>query len=345
MKSKLLVSLLTLSLLPAQLCATIVNLEVWQRPNGSRIIVLGDDSAQCPAEKQQAIDCINYLKSLTNPYLLRVRDAASKFASEISNANIPHDVVTFVPDNLNDGDINITPLAHQFLTKARLYEPIPTKLSIRYNALLASFEAHTNALRPIELVPSNPDDFCLQCNPHVCLPSTINPMLDIAQSLFTYMLASRLEHKAAKQSFVLLESSMMNALAQPLQTLGYTRIATFGTFTQEAANALYLQKWETKQALQAQNDNGTCSCCSEEENLTDDLLMEEVMNHFALNLKDIFNHWTPAAKMHTAPHYAPWPYHTNQAPSMTPTEYRAWSKGYDMDMRNENLPIRGFGFN
>jgi hypothetical protein len=43
-------------------------------------------------------------------------------------------------------------------------------------------------------------------------------------------------------------------------------------------------------------------------------------------------------------HDTMWPSNTTNN-SMTPTEYRQWSKQYDRDMRNENLPISGFGSN
>lgn len=346
MKTNLLVSFLALSCLSAQLCATVVRAQVWQRPNGTHAIILGDDIEECPAEKQQILACADYLKRLKNSYVLKVTHLSSEFAQEISSAGIPHDLITFVPD-LDCGDINITPLAKKFLADAQqLQETIPAKLKDDYNTLLASLEAHIKALRPIESVPSNPDDCCTECNPDLCPSSTLDPMFDLAQSIFSCMLASRLEHKAANESCVLLDSSMMNSLAQALAKLGYTRTASYGTFTPEAAHAMYMQKWDAQQAAHAQDCNE--ACCSEDGDLNEDPIMEEVMNHFALNLNDIFKRWMPSAPIHTAPHYIPWPHHTNptpHTPSMTPTEYRQWSKGYDRDMRNENLPIRGFGFN
>ena len=350
MKSKLLLSLLALSCLPAQLCATIVRAEIWQRPNGTRIIILGDDIEECPAEQQQVIDCTNYLKSLKNSYVLKLTDLSSQFAQQISSAGIPHDVITFVPD-LDCCDINITPLAKEFLADAQqLQATIPAKLKDHYNTLLASFQAHINALRSIESVPSNPDDYCTQCNPDLCLPSTMDPMFDLAQSIFSYMLASRLEHKAANESCLLLDSSMMNALAQALPNLGYKRVANFGTFTPEAAEAMFMEKWFALIAAHSQDGNDSCSCCSDEDEddggALETSIMNEVMNHFALNLNDIFKRWTPAALIHTAQRYTPHHTHlTPHTPNMTPTEYRQWSNGYDHDMRNENLPIRGFGLN
>jgi hypothetical protein len=288
MKSKLLLSLLTLSLLPAQLCATIVRAETWQRPNGTRIIILGDDDMEeCPAEKQQIIDGAKYLKSINKPYFLKFKNLTSEFAFEISNAGIPYDDLDFVSDDLDSCTFNITALAKKFLANAQK-ETISATLNDDYNTLLASLKTHTNALRPIESVPSNPDDCCVTCNPDLCLPSTLDPLFDIAHSIFGYAIASRLEHKAATESCVLIESSMMNALAQPLQKLGYTRTATFGTFTDEAAQAMFTQKWD---ALQAQHaHNGTCSCSSDEDDDGGELetsIMNEVMNHFALNLNEV----------------------------------------------------------
>jgi len=349
MKSKLLLSLLTIFLVPAQLGATVVQAEVWQRPNGTRIVILGDNLEECPAEKQQIIDCTIYLKSLTKPYFLKVKNLSSEFASKISNAGIPHDDLTFVPDDLDSCTINITPLAKKFLADAQ-QETMSAKLKDDYNTLLASFEAHVKTLRPIESLPYGPDDCCTECNPDLCLSLTLDQMFDIAQSIFDYILASRLENKAANESCVLIESSMMNALAHPLQKLGYTRTATFGTFTPEAAETMFMEKWDALQAQYAQN--GTCSCSSDEDDGGElaTSIMNEVMNHFALNLKEIFKQCKPSASMHHMLYFQQKAREQERLNrfthnTMTPTEYRAWSAGYDNDMRNENLPISGYGSN
>lgn len=293
MKSKLFLSLLALSLLPTQLCATIVKAEIWQRPNGTRVIVLGTGLQESSAAKQQVTDCLDCLKSLKNPYVLignpysydeSIENAMviiPAVADMVRKNGISHDVATiFHPKDFESiNDDNIMPLAKKFLAEAlRLKNTMPASLKRHYTILLASLALTIKQLPSVVQMPSLDFNNSTEGKPHrYDALASIYTMIHEGEFLFSYMLASYVERQAAKESCVLLDESIMDAFAEALKMIGYARITTFGTYTEDAVQEMYEQKRHT-------HDTHNESSCAEE-----NPIMDAVMNHFALNLKDVFN--------------------------------------------------------
>jgi hypothetical protein len=345
----LLLSLLISSLLPAQLRATIVQAEVWQRPNGTRVVILGDEVEHGDTQKQQVVDCLEHLKNKNdNAYILIARTMgfplyvsplhfSHTMANVMRQQNILYEDIAafngkYILADLPNSSKDFSIFCNKFLTESlHLQETIPAPLHDSYNQKLISFS------KLIAQLPSS--GFLSEC----CDPSIINGIFNSGQLLFIPMLATHLERNAAKESFLIVETSLLhlenspiNSLATELQSLGYTRIASIGTYTEQGARELYQQK------ITAQAENYP--------RFSDkDPIMIEVVDHFALNLKEIFNRWAPIhlpykeqRRKEQERFNHPAPRNTN---TMTPTEYRAWSKQYDKDMEEENLPITGFGNN
>ena len=70
MKLALFLSLAILSLIPAQLCATIVRVDQWQRPDGTSIIILGDMHIDNSITSQQRNALLDHLRSNRNAQLI-----------------------------------------------------------------------------------------------------------------------------------------------------------------------------------------------------------------------------------------------------------------------------------
>jgi len=74
MKKQLSLLFLSMLAIPGFLSATVVRLTEWERPNGTRVVVIGDHHIQTQKEVSQRKNLITYLKSQKNTYLC-VEDA------------------------------------------------------------------------------------------------------------------------------------------------------------------------------------------------------------------------------------------------------------------------------
>lgn len=211
MTSKLILTVSILSLLPAQVSATIVKAEVWEKQTSSflfftfkkRIIVLFENSQKCANEMKQINDCASYLKTLNNPCFLTISDQSHNFTSNVAAKNVSR----LDPNVFNDNNT-------EYLTKC-----------------LKQKNAHT---------------------------------------LFILVDASMMEELPSLSEAIYTSTNKMNMLSSSLKDLGYTRTNTTGTFTKKAFQSQYTKESTTYA------------------HLSSEAILEKVINHFAINMEDIF---------------------------------------------------------
>jgi|GEM_PF-6701568 hypothetical protein len=302
MKSKLLLSLLTLSLLPAQLSATIVRAEVWQRPNGTRIVILSDDvithhtKISAEIEKQQAIDCVTHFaqnKDTLHVFMpkfyqeqmitmcLEVEDAPLSFKSHsrliddvhsgLCENRLPYTLLSFFTDkSLNENTINLKLFAQTLLDQSQ-NAMIP-------HALKSDYMQHQKAVAkclkslPAALTYRSLAKWLDRSEKHETLSDTL---MYRSVRLFSITLAAHIAHAsvAQKDTFIVSEEVCMKMMQRPFTALGYKHIATFGEPYLIQLNAAYEQC--PKGVLHTTNDELNA-------------IENEVTNRCALNLNQVF---------------------------------------------------------
>lgn len=285
MKSALYLSLLSLFLVPAQLAATVVRVNVWQRPNGTCVTIVGNETGSSDVETQQTLDFIQYAKN-TNAHVLAgivygysqpvSTDFVARVATMVRSNGINNDIFNLDAASAHD-DSN---LDQKLLNRAKtaLQEAAKIEKSLPKNfkndfkklqlSLAACIKQMTNAFKRPDHKQDPVKNFML-----------LNMAGSLYESLLTYTLIARIASPALNQkaTAVCIENDHVALLEAALKKLGYTRISTRGSYVKEDADALYAKESaanipsETESNLPQDNR---------------DPLAQSIMNRYALNLKE-----------------------------------------------------------
>ena len=302
MKSKLLLSLLTLALLPAQLSATVVCAEIWQRPNGTRVVILENDvithhtEISTQIEKQQAIDCVTHFAQNKNnlhvfmpkfyqeqmtSMCLDIEDAPSSFKNRsrlvddvhygLCENRLPYTPLSFFTDkSLNKNAINLKLFAQTLLDQSQK--------AIIPNALKSDYMQHQKAVaKYLKSLPSalSYRSLAKWLDRSEKNQSLSDRLMYHAVRLFNISLAAQIANAsvAQKDIFIVSEEVCIKMMQRPLSALGYTHIATLGEPYLIQLNAAYEQC--PKGFLDTTNDELNA-------------IENEVTNRCALNLNELF---------------------------------------------------------
>jgi hypothetical protein len=296
MKNTLSLSLLALFLVPAQLGATVVRASIWQRPNGTRVVILENDTivhhteTSIAAEKQQALECVTYVcqnKNNVHVFLPKFnQDQRGSMQLDIectplsfeTNSRLPEDVHyglcenrlsytllnLFTDKSFNKRTINPKLFAETLLDTSKKVT-IPNALRLNYIQHQKAVEKYLGSL-PSALTYRSLEKWIVR---NIEKNQTaLDNVFHHGLRLFITTLAAQVDNPSVtqKNTLIISEEICMRMLQDPLTALGYKHIATVGEPYLVQLYAAYGQ-------------------CGGQANATED----EVTNKCALNLKDILN--------------------------------------------------------
>jgi hypothetical protein len=257
MKNTLSLSLLAaLFLVPAQLGATVVRASIWQRPNGTHIVIIGDASDASHAEKKQATDCIKYLQNQNNIHLIAfpmtdTLATASNFSLmmgqffNITGADVEVRYL-FGPGDLADATIQCHACADKILNEAGLKEHIiPAPLKAEFKKLQSAI-ANCSPVLPHSFHLAMMESTCEDCCGVDAIEARKNAILFFENyaHLHYHLLASRLTEPsvAHKDTYVYLydsnyaQDSTFKLFEDLMAKVGYTQIATHSSSIRNPLN-------------------------------------------------------------------------------------------------------------
>ena len=317
MKSKLLLSLLALSCLPAQLCATIIRAEVWQRPNGTRVIILGDTAKSTKAEEEQIIACVTHLKHQKNkahvfiPHFyqeplaalametinLEAKSTPSCFDPSrviddvhygVCENRIPYTMLDlFTNASFNKNEINLKLFAQTLLDNSKKIA-IPAALQPAYAEHLKEVQDNLPLLPGALALEDNDEDYAT--NP-TTLPQWLDDqncemvfsvLLNHSIGLFSTTLAAHIADPslAQKDIYIISQEVCITMMKKHLTALGYKHVTSLGITCWNRLDNLY-------QAIAAKNP-APQTMSSDEFSAYDYGIRLQVLNKVALNMNEVF---------------------------------------------------------
>jgi|GEM_PF-5042077 hypothetical protein len=377
-KSKLILSLLTLALLPAQLCATVVSMTRYARPNGTFITLIGDmHMPYKPTEREQRTALIQHLRNNEKAYLIAEDSLVHNGMSleEFNKINASGCNAIFLPGLVQEAhSYGIQAMSCEFRKNVNRYEFVDLlianyrSMQLNPNSIADSFKKDFEQLNDTLLklqelatrlinMPGTQNGTCFwgyeQCNASTLFDEELE---DATSKLFNYTLIAQVFNDVLqdKDIYVCLGDKHIVFLENHFKMLGISPLFSYTPYRDN------IKKF----------DLGALGCMQYALYMNGyaDHASKEVQSYQAyLKPLILFNFKNLLSQYHSSSWFG-WfmgtPNNANQKPektskrtrthdtntprnanNMTAAEYRQWSNQYDKDMKEESLPISGFGDN
>ena len=236
MKSALYLSLLSIFLVPVQLCATIVRVDQWQRPDGTSIIILGDMHIDNSITSQQRNALLDHLRSNRNAQLIVEDDGLYRS----HNNFLPTLVKEAQEKGIDALSIEFRELNESNKKHNLHYCNVLNEKSASIEAAIAAFN-NKNISEDFKYAQSLLETLKESVEKDGKLPLLLHPQLDVVErGIFNYACLAAITNSSIqkKDIYICVGDIHADFLADRLKKLGYTPIFRKSGYTQYEWHAL-----------------------------------------------------------------------------------------------------------